>query len=74
MKLEDYEHRPGFKRRARKAEADVRVALALNKPINAGEIARTLGVPLGVSAQWLGRLAASLGETKVRISLTGLPQ
>jgi hypothetical protein len=74
VKLSEYEKRPGFAKRDAMAEAEVRLALAMDKPILVSDVCRWLQVPPPVAMQWLGRIAAKAGETKVRISVTGLPQ
>ncbi len=73
MNLSDHERLPGFKERAALAEVEVRLAIATDKSIQITKIASLLQVPPRVALQWIGKITARLGVTKIRMVATGLP-
>ncbi len=69
MNLSDYEKRPDFKKRAHRAELELRTALATGETFDASKMIRTLDVPLNVGMQWLGATVARIAPGE-RITLS----
>lgn len=61
--LESYVASPDFARRAAEVKEEVLATMARCEPINVGDVARALGLPLDAAAVWLTtEIALPLGE------------
>lgn len=76
--LESYVASPEFKRRAAEVKQDALDALRRCEPINIGEVARALDVPLDAAAIWLTKeIAIPFGGGTITIKVNdtrGRPQ